>query len=240
MKDRFKELPVLTDLYAVTKPLTLQSVSKGSLADDAQQILRYMIVRGNLHPGEKLVEPLLSKTLGISRTPLREALKALSSEGLVTLRRNRHSIVAAIDAKKLEYLFEVEAGIEAMAIGLATERMTNTEIKKLAVLQERLEKLQHGKDLDAYFELNQKIHSMIVAGAKNPVFQEVHGRLFGQLERARYAALSLDGRIEESILEHRMILEALQARDSGKVEILMRDHVRHTGNAITEIFNKHY
>ncbi|MEH6628429.1 MAG: GntR family transcriptional regulator [Motiliproteus sp.] len=215
----------------------LRRVIQPSLSEIAKQQLRYMIVRGTLAPGEKLVEPELCEAFGISRTPLRDAFKSLAAEGLIKLRRNRNSIVAPIDAQQLEHLFEVEAGIEGMAIALASQRMTNTDIKRLEALQERIERLQHGDDMDAYFELNQKIHSMIVEGAKNPVLQETHSHLLGRLERARYAALGQFGRIEESIQEHRMILDALKARDSVRVQQLMQDHVRHTGDLVTAICN---
>lgn len=219
------------------RSLSLRGEPQSSLAERAQQQLRQMIVRGTLAPGERLVEPQLCERLGISRTPLREALKTLAAEGLVRLRHNRNAIVAPIDVQQLEHLFEVEAGIEGMAIAFATQRMTNTEIKRLELLQQRIERLQHGEDLDAYFELNQKIHALIVAGAKNPILQETHQRLIGRLERARYAALGQYGRMEESIREHRLILDALKARDSLRVQALMQDHVRHTGEVITLIFN---
>ncbi|MEH6823012.1 MAG: GntR family transcriptional regulator [Motiliproteus sp.] len=226
-----------TQLSTVKRALLFRRVAQPSLADGAQQQLRHMIVRGSLAPGERLVEPELCEALGISRTPLRDALKTLAAEGLVKLRHNRNAIVAPIDVQQLEHLFEVEAGIEGMAIAFATQRMTNTEIKRLEVLQERIERLQHGDDLDAYFELNQKIHSLIVEGAKNPILQETHRRLIGRLERARYAALGQYGRMEQSIKEHRLILDALKARDSERVQALMQDHVRHTGEVITVIFN---
>ena len=194
-----------------------------------------MIVRGHLAPGERLVEPELCEALGISRTPLRDALKTLAAEGLVKLRRNRNSIVAPIDAEQLAHLFEVEASLESMAAVLASERMTNTEIKRLEALQDRMERMQSAGDLDGYFELNQKMHEMIVAGAKNPILVETHGRLLGRLERARYAALGKYGRWEESTAEHRMILEALKSRDSDRVRELVMDHVSHTGEVITDI-----
>lgn len=222
---------------AAKRNLPLRRVTQPSLSEVAKQQLRTMIVRGTLAPGEKLLEPELCEAFGISRTPLRDAFKALAAEGLIKLRRNRQSIVAPIDAQQLEHLFEVEAGIEGMAIAMACQRMTNTEIKRLETLQERIEGLRHGNDMDAYFELNQKIHSMIVEGAKNPVLQETHSHLLGRLERARYAALGQFGRIEESIQEHRMILDALKARDSVRVQALMQDHVRHTGDLVTAICN---
>ncbi|HET8790359.1 MAG TPA: GntR family transcriptional regulator [Modicisalibacter sp.] len=213
-------------------------VQQPSLMEVAFGELRRMIVRGHLAPGERLVEPELCERLGISRTPLREAMKLLANEGLVVLRRNRNAVVTRIDAQELEHLFEVEAGIESFAISLAAHRMTRTEIKRIEALQERMEKLHGSGNLDAYFELNQRVHAMLVAGARNPVLKETHGRLLGRLERARYAALGKFGRWQESAQEHREILEALKARDAERAQRLILAHVQHTGDVIAAICDR--
>lgn len=217
------------------KGAATRRIKPPSLAEVAFGELRRMIVRGHLAPGERLIEPELCETLGLSRTPLREALTLLASEGLVVLRRNRNAMVTLFDARELEHLFEVEAGIESFAIALAAQRMTNTELKRIEALQERMEKLHGSGDLDAYFELNQRVHAMIVAGARNPVLEETHRRLIGRLERARYAALGKSGRWQESAHEHREILEALKARDGQRAQRLLLAHVQHTGEVIAAI-----
>ncbi|SDL05941.1 DNA-binding transcriptional regulator, GntR family [Modicisalibacter muralis] len=209
-----------------------------SLAEDAYRTLHHMIVFGQLAPGERLIEPELCEALGISRTPLREALKLLAAEGLVATRRNRNAMVTLFDARELEHLFEVEAGIESFAIALAAQRMTNTELKRVEALQVRMEKLHGSGDLDTYFELNQRVHAMIVAGARNPVLEETHRRLIGRLERARYAALGKSGRWRESAHEHREILEALKARDGQRAQQLLLAHVQHTGEVIAAICDR--
>lgn len=210
-------------------------ITTPSLAEEAYLALHRRIVRGQLPPGELLLEPALCEELGISRTPLREALKRLAVEGLVVMPRNRRARVAPIDAQELEHLFEVEAGLESLAASLAATRMTNAELKRLESLQERLERLLEKGDRNAYFELNQRIHGLIVAGAKNPVLEETHRGLLGRLERARYLALDRLGRWEESTQEHHEILEALKARDGERTRRLLADHVRHTGDAIAAI-----
>ncbi|GGX84321.1 transcriptional regulator [Litchfieldella qijiaojingensis] len=214
---------------------TKRRITTPSLAEEAYQALHRLIVRGRLAPGERLVEPELCEQLGISRTPLREAVKLLAADGLVTLRRNRNAQVSLIDAKELEHLFEVEAGLESLAVGLAAKRMTNTEIKRLEAMQERLERLLDKGDRDAYFELNQRIHAHLVAGARNPVLEETHRRLLGRLERARYLALDRIGRWQESTEEHREILEALKARDGERASRLLASHVQHTGEVIAAL-----
>ncbi|MGR4067099.1 GntR family transcriptional regulator [Halomonas sp. LR3S48] len=210
-------------------------ITTPSLAEEAYEALHDLIVHGRLAPGQRLIEPELCEQLGISRTPLREALKMLAADGLVTLRRNRNAQVSLIEPQELEHLFEVEAGLESLAASLAAKRMTNTELKRLESLQERLERLLEKGDRNAYFELNQRIHGLIVAGAKNPVLEETHRSLLGRLERARYLALDHIGRWEESTREHRDILEALKSRDSDLARRLLADHVQHTGDAIAAI-----
>jgi DNA-binding GntR family transcriptional regulator len=198
----------------------------------AQDALRRKIVRGELAPGRRLSEPELCEMLGISRTPLREALKLLANEGLVTLRRNRSAIVAPLDPAALRCLFEAESCIESFAAGLAAERLTAAELKRLRTLQERMEKSQLRGDLDGYFYVNQQIHRLIVAGAKNPALCEAHDVLLGRLARARYMALAVQGRWEESILEHRRILSALESRDPEQSRDLFAHHIGRTGDII--------
>ncbi|TLF48150.1 GntR family transcriptional regulator [Halomonas urmiana] len=216
-------------------PPSRRRIQTTSLAQEAYEVLQRMIVRGELAPGERIAEPALCEQLGISRTPLREALRMLASDGLIATRRNRNAVVTLIDPRELEHLFEVEAGIESLAVSLAAQRMTNTELKQLETLQERLEKLHAKGDRDGYFALNQRIHALLVAGAKNPVLEETHRRLLGRLERARYLALDRIGRWQESTDEHRAILEALKARDGERARRLLIDHVQHTGESITQI-----
>jgi DNA-binding GntR family transcriptional regulator len=196
--------------------------------------IRRTIVRGHAMPGERLDEPAICDALGISRTPVREALKLLAAEGLVELRRNRNSIVALIDAAELAHLFEVESGIEGMAARLAATRMTTAELKQLETLQLRMERHRAERELDSYFEINQRIHRLVVMGAKNPVLVETHGWLLGRLERARYMALSAVGRWEQSVLEHREILAALKAGDAERAGNLFTVHVQRTGAIVSE------
>lgn len=203
-----------------------------SLADRAVDRLRRMIVRGALPPGARIAEPELCETLGISRTPLREALKLLASEGLVMLRRNRSAIVSPLDGAALPPLFEVEAGVEGFAARLAAARMTATDLKRLHTLQERLEAAHAAGDLTGYFDINQIIHRSIVAGAKNRALVDAHDRLFGPLERARFLALAFEGRLAESVLEHRSILDALVRRDADAAGTLLSHHITRTGEVM--------
>jgi DNA-binding GntR family transcriptional regulator len=217
------------------RPVPLHKVHRPSLTDIAVEQVRHMIVHGHVRPGERLSEPAICDALGISRTPVREALKLLAAEGLVELRRNRNPVVSHIDPIELAHLFEVEGGIEGMAARLAASRMTNADLNRLETLQARLERHHARRELENYFDVNQQVHKLIVAAAKNPVLVRTHNRLLGRLERARLLALSAEGRWEQAVLEHREILAALKAGDGEKAAALCAAHVERTGAIVGEL-----
>jgi DNA-binding GntR family transcriptional regulator len=204
-------------------------VPRIGLHEQAAARLRLLIVRGDLAPGEPLLEADLSDALGISRTPLREALKQLASEGLVELRLNRSAIVAPLRAAELAALFEAVSGIERYAAELAAVRMNERDIGRLDALQQRIEWHHDRGELRDYFEVNQQIHGAIVCFAGNGVLKATHDMLMPRVERARFLALSVRGRWDESVHEHRDILAALKARDAGRAGALLGHHVRRTG-----------
>lgn len=197
-----------------------------SLTEQAAGSLRRLILLNLLSPGEVLNEPDLVTRLGMSRTPVREALKLLAGEGLVTLRRNRAALVARLDPADLVPLFELEAALESACAGLAAERMNPTELDRLGQLQSALEAAQD--DRDGYTKLNRQAHRLIVTAARSPAIAEAHGRAFARLERARNFALASDGRVAESLAEHRAILDALRAREPERARTLMHAHVART------------
>lgn len=196
------------------------------------EILRELIVRGDLRPGQPLNELALSKTLGLSRTPLREALKLLAKENLVELRRNRSSVVAPLREKAVVELFEAMAGLERLAGEMAARRITPRELQKLRSLQVRLERFHNESKLTSYFEVNNQIHSFIVDCARNQVLRECHEVVMTRVMRARFLALATVGRRDESVREHRQILKALEEKDEKKAGELLAKHVDGTGAAV--------
>ncbi len=204
------------------------------LHEQAAERLRTLIVRGELRPGQQLGEADLSDALGISRTPLREALKQLASEGLVELHLNRSAVVAPFRREDLRELFEAVAGIERCAAELAAARMQPRDVERLEALQDRIES-HHGRgELREYFEINQQIHSAIVDFARNSVLKATHEVLLARAERARFFALSVLGRWDESVREHQEILSALKAGQVSHAGRLLGDHVRRTGEIVAE------
>jgi DNA-binding GntR family transcriptional regulator len=194
-----------------------------------------LIIRGDLGPAEALNELQLSEALGISRTPLREALKLLAAEGLVELRLNRSARIAPLREREIAELFEAVGGIERIAAELAATRMTTADLKRLDSLQKRMERFHERGALRDYFEVNQQIHSFIVACARNPAITATHQWLLARVERARFFALSGRGRWDESVAEHRAILNALEARDGEAAGQMLASHVQRTGAVVKDI-----
>ncbi len=212
-------------------------VRRVGLHEEAAERLRKLIVRGELKPGAQLNELSLSDALGVSRTPLREALKLLAAEGLVELRRNRSPVVTSFSRAEIHELFETVSGIERIAAELAAERMTTSELKRLAEIQQRMESCHDVGNLREYFELNQQAHRLIVECARNSVLKATHEGLLMRVERARFFALGSRERWTESIKEHRQVLNALERRDAIRAGEVLAHHVRRTGNVTNDILS---
>ena len=207
---------------------------RASLHERAVERLRKLIIGGELAQGTELVEAELCALIGVSRTPLREALKLLAAAGLVELRQNRSARVAVMNSEEITALFETLSGLERHAAELATERMSAADLKRLCAMQDEMERHFAGNDIDAYFQLNQELHQAIVAGARNPLLRETHERLIARAEWARYAALDSRRRWDESVQEHRDILAALQAHDAPTAGRLLAHHVMNTGREVVQ------
>ncbi|MFE1599336.1 GntR family transcriptional regulator [Methylobacterium sp. ID0610] len=216
------------------KPVLVMPEGGGRLGlhEQAMRRLRDLIVDGTLPAGAPLVETDLSERLGVSRTPLREAVKLLAVEGLVELRPNRSPRVAALDPATVAALFEALSWIERASAELAAARMTGAELERLRALQEAIETHHDAGELAPYFALNQQIHALIVAAARNGPLREAHEGLHARAELARRRALGSRARWDESVQEHRAILAALDARDGARAGLLLAEHVAHTGAAL--------
>jgi DNA-binding GntR family transcriptional regulator len=209
-------------------------VVRSGLHEEAASRLRGLIICGDLQPGEQVIEADLCEALGVSRTPLREALKLLAAEGLVQLRLNRSAIVTPIRREEIDELFEAVAGIERIGAELAASRMTTRDLEKLSTLQQRMERHHDAGELREYFEFNQQIHGFIVACARNGALKSTHNSLMARVERARFFALSSQARWDESVEEHRAVVRALAAGDGDKAGRLLARHVQRTGQVVND------
>jgi len=210
----------------------LVPIRRRPLHDEATERIRDLIVEGRLAAGEWINEAELCKQLQISRTPLREAIKVLATEGLVELVPRRGARVAQLSLRELTDLFEALAGVEGLAAELAAERISATDLEKLHELQASIEQSHKARNRLAYFHENHELHVAIVRCSGNSAIVDIHARLIARVRRARYQAILSEARWSASVEEHAQILAALARRDARRAGELMRQHVAHTGQVV--------
>ena len=201
-------------------------IARKGLHEEVAARLRDMIVEGALEPGARGPERELCLRFGISRTPLREALKILASEGLVDLQHHRGAVVSSLTAETLNDLFEVMGALEALAGKTACANASDAAIGEISALHERMLGHHARGELSDYFRLNQRIHEGIVAAAGNPVLSQLYRGLSVRIRRARYMANLSKPRWDQAVGEHQQILEALMARDGARLGRLLEEHLR--------------
>jgi DNA-binding GntR family transcriptional regulator len=199
----------------------------GSLHERVGAAVRDLIVEGALKPGSRISERQLCARFGISRTPLREALKVLAREGLVELLPNRGARVAQLDPKDVGDMFDLMAVLEALAGRLAAQRITGAELDEIRALHYEMLAAHARRDLPAYFQRNQAIHEAILRAARNPILATTYQGLAGRIRRARYLANMTVERWNEAVREHEAMLAALAARDSEGLARILGEHLDH-------------
>ena len=205
-----------------------------SLHDQVLEQLRDMIVEGEIRPGERIPEKAVCERLGISRTPLREALKSLAKEELVELTPNKGARACLLTAQDVRDRFEVIAALEALAGRLAAIRASDAQIRELREVYERMAGYFRERRLHDYFQLNQHIHAALIEASGNDVLVSTHATLMVKVRRPRFLAILSDARWRESVDEHAAIQHALEARDADRLGTLMGAHVLRTGETLSE------
>ncbi|CAM3793174.1 GntR family transcriptional regulator [Bordetella tumulicola] len=187
--------------------------------------LRGMIRSQALASGEWIDEVRLTRELGISRTPLREALKVLATEGLVRLEPRRGCFVNELSLQDLEDIFPLMAMLEGRCAYEATLKATGSELADLDGLHQALQAHASAGQIDAYYDTNAQIHEAVQALANNRWLSDMVGNLRKVLGLFRHKSLVVPGRIHESCAEHMAIFAALKARDPDAAEALARKHL---------------
>ncbi|HWA38333.1 MAG TPA: GntR family transcriptional regulator [Burkholderiales bacterium] len=200
-------------------------IARRPLHEEAVDRLRDLIVQGRLSPGERLNERLLCERLGISRTPLREAIKLLATEGLVELLPNRGAVVSAVDPDRIAEALTVMGALEALAGELACGRASGEAIAAIRALHNDMLSMHSKGDLDGYFRYNQLIHMGIVEASGNPVLASTYRQLNANVKRARYMANLSRERWDAAVAEHEEIIRALERRDATALRGLLADHL---------------
>ena len=188
-------------------------ISRQSLHGEVVNRLRDMIIEGELLPGARIHEAQMGTQLGVSRTPLREALKYLASEGLVELVPSKGAVVKRFGAKEVQDMLLVVKSMEELAGALACTNGTDADIAKVRSLHDAMMHAYARGDRLEYFKLNQNIHSAIVAASDNFTLINLHALLQSRLKRVRFVGHEGPNKWAAAVAEHEDMIKALEARD---------------------------
>ena len=209
--------------------------SAPSLHEGLLDGLRALIDDGALLPGARVPERELCERFHVSRTPLRECLKVLAAEGLVTLLPNRGARIATLGDEHLLHLFEVIAALEAEGGRLACQRIAPDAVAEIQGMHHQMHAHFLRRELREYFTLNQAIHEAILRAAGNPVLCATHAGLAGRITRARYMSNRIHpDRWQAAMDEHTGILHALLDRDGPLLGRLLAEHLQNKRDTVTE------
>ncbi|MEM6971613.1 MAG: GntR family transcriptional regulator [Pseudomonadota bacterium] len=200
-------------------------IQRPSLHAELTDRLRHMVIEDQLSPGEKIPEKDLCALFGVSRTPLREALKVLASEGLVVLEVNRGARVAEVTVEELDKTFPVLALLEQLVGELAASSIDDDGIAAVTALHDSMLAAFRAGDRPTYFQANQDIHSALLAAAGNDVLESHHRLVATRVLRARFMVNMSDTRWAEAIAEHEEMLTHLSARDGEALGQVMKRHM---------------
>lgn len=202
------------------------------LRDVVFKTLRQEILIGELKPGERLMEIHLANKLGVSRTPIREAIRKLELEGLVTMIPRRGAEVAQITAKNLQDVLEVRKALDALAIELACERITEEEMEALKRACDNFEHVTHTKDATRIAKADVELHDIITKSAKNDKLLQMVNNLAEQMYRYRFEHIKDASTHHRLIEEHGKILESLEKRDKKAAAEMVKEHIDNQEKAI--------
>ncbi|MFT3998611.1 MAG: GntR family transcriptional regulator [Rhizobium sp.] len=200
-------------------------IARVSLHDAIVNRLRDMIIEGELQPGSRIHETQMGQRLGVSRTPLREAIKFLASEGLVELVPTRGAIVRQFNAKDIKDMLLVLRTLESLAGRIACERATDEQIAHIRSLHDQMLAYYRERKRMEYYKLNQNIHSAIVALSDNEPLAYTHGMLQGRLKRVRFVGHQGEENWAKAVREHEEMIEAFEARDADRLSKIIERHL---------------
>lgn len=220
-----KLLPVQLDGY---KPLS----------EIVFETLRDAIISQVLTPGQRLMEIQLAEEMGVSRTPVREAIRKLELEGFIVMIPRKGAYVAEISLQDIREVFELRGALEVLAVSLASQRITEEELEELnsCVLKEAEQ--TKANNLKSIIEIDAQFHSVLYKAARNKRLLQIINNLQEQLHRFRSASLASPGRDKIALEEHKQIIAALSKRDEEEVKKLAQRHIKKAEQAFLSSLEK--
>jgi DNA-binding GntR family transcriptional regulator len=203
-----------------------------SLREQIYQRLRTAIFEGELAPGTPVIEAEVAATLGVSRTPVREALRRLESEGMLEPRGARGTVVRGLEREEVECIFDVREALETIAAQRASRKMNERDYAELERLLERMKR--HVEDPTELERLDTQFHERILAHADGKRLKKMLGDLRADILLWRYIALSTPQRRHDVVEEHAAMVEAMRSRDEAAVARATSQHIRNTKAAVAQ------
>ena len=180
--------------------------------------IRQAIIDGTFSPGERLMEIQLADEMGVSRTPVREAIRKLELEGFVVMIPRRGTYVADISIKDITEIYEIRISLDILAAGLAAERITDEELEKLNSYLVEIGRYVPAMDMDKIVELDTAFHDILYKATRNERLVSVIGNLREQLTGIRGRSMSYPGRLVETMDEHRALVDSIASRDVERAQ----------------------
>lgn len=196
------------------------------------ETLREAIISGKLKPGQRLMEVQVAEALGVSRTPVREAIRMLELEGFVVMMPRKGAYVADISIKDITSVFEIRRALEGLAAELAAERASPEHLEKLERLLVELADCVEREDVARFVELDTKFHETVYEASRNERLAPILSLLREQIQRFRTRTLSNPGRMRVAHDEHRALVEALADRDAERARQLASEHIESAENLL--------
>jgi DNA-binding GntR family transcriptional regulator len=210
-------------------------ITRAALHTQVADALRDQIVRGELAPGSKLNEVALCADMGISRTPLREAIKILEAESLIEIRPHKGAAVAEISLRTIEEIFQLLAPLERLGVELAMARMEDDEFGLIRSMHERMIACYEADDREGCFLNDVAFHNTLVGFSGNEVLQQTHVSLTNRSQRGRFLAPRFSQeKLDEAMSAHKELIVAVMDRDIPASGRIMHDHVRRTGDFVLD------
>jgi DNA-binding GntR family transcriptional regulator len=207
------------------------SLAPRALYEEVAELLRQRIFARELEPGSRIDELRIAEALGISRTPLREALKVLAAEGLVTMKVRRGAYVTEVSEKDLRDVYHLLALLESDAARVVAQSASNEQMAQIEALHQNLEAAVDNRD--HFFEINETFHMLLLELADNRWRNQMVADLRKVMKLNRHNSLFKTGRVAESLQEHRALMAALLGRDAAQSRQSMQDHFKNGLEAAT-------
>ncbi|HEV7259140.1 MAG TPA: GntR family transcriptional regulator [Bosea sp. (in: a-proteobacteria)] len=210
-------------------------ITRRTLHDEVLERLRDMIIEGRLAPGQRINEGLVGAQLGVSRTPLREAIKTLASEGLVEILPAKGAVVRRFSEQDLAGILEVLKTLEQLGGRIACAEASDEAIEAIHTLHKQMLVLYETRNRLEYFKLNQAIHSAIVAASGNAALMEMHATLQSRIKRLRFVGNEGPVKWAGAVAEHEEMMAALLKRDAVELSRIIGVHMDSTLLRVREV-----